>query len=106
MTRPEIKPFKRMDDEPVFDEPWQAQVLAMVDSLITSGVKRSFDLVDIDRSESLFATQIMHAVHNTQSFASGDNTRSVPIIELRVTSLASASSLNSFVASGRCGNTR
>ena len=38
MTRPEIKPFKRMDGEPVFDEPWQAQVLAMVDSLISSGV--------------------------------------------------------------------
>ena len=38
MTRPEIKPLKRMDGEPVFDEPWQAQVLAMVDSLITGGV--------------------------------------------------------------------
>ena len=38
MTRPEIKPFKRMDGEPVFDEPWQAQVLAMVDTLISNGV--------------------------------------------------------------------
>ena len=37
MTRPEIKPFKRMDGEPVFDEPWQAQVLAMVDTLIANG---------------------------------------------------------------------
>ena len=38
MTRPVIKPFKRMDGEPVFDEPWQAQVLAMVDTLIADGV--------------------------------------------------------------------
>jgi len=38
LTRPEIKPFKRMDGEPVFDEPWQAQVLAMVDTLIANGV--------------------------------------------------------------------
>ena len=37
MTRPGIKPFKRMDGEPVFDEPWQAQVLAMVDTLIANG---------------------------------------------------------------------
>jgi hypothetical protein len=27
-----------MDGEPVFDEPWQAQVLAMVDTLISNGV--------------------------------------------------------------------
>ena len=41
MTPPEtnhVKPFKRMDDEPVFDEPWQAQVLAMADTLIVNGV--------------------------------------------------------------------
>ena len=41
MTPPEtgnIKPFKRMDGEPVFDEPWQAQVLAMADTLIANGV--------------------------------------------------------------------
>jgi len=38
LTRPRIKPFKRMDSEPVFDEPWQAQVLAMVDTLIANGV--------------------------------------------------------------------
>ena len=37
MTRPGIKPFQRMDGEPVFDEPWQAQVLAMVDTLIANG---------------------------------------------------------------------
>ena len=41
MTRPEtsnVKPFKRMDGEPVFDEAWQAQVLAMADTLIANGV--------------------------------------------------------------------
>ena len=27
-----------MDGEPVFDEPWQAQVLAMADTLIANGV--------------------------------------------------------------------
>jgi len=37
LTRPGIKPFKRMDGEPVFDEPWQAQVLAMADTLIANG---------------------------------------------------------------------
>ena len=41
MNQPEtsrVKPFKRMDGEPVFEEPWQAQVLAMADTLIASGV--------------------------------------------------------------------
>ena len=40
MSRPEaaVAPLKRMDGEPVFDEPWQAQVLAMADTLITAGV--------------------------------------------------------------------
>ncbi len=41
MTPPEtsnIKPFKRLDGEPVFDEPWQAQALAMADTLIDNGV--------------------------------------------------------------------
>jgi nitrile hydratase accessory protein len=32
-----IGPLKRMDKEPVFDEPWQAQVLAMADALSKSG---------------------------------------------------------------------
>ena len=41
MTQPDtsrVKPFKRMDGEPVFEEPWQAQVLAMADTLIVNGV--------------------------------------------------------------------
>jgi len=33
-----VSPFKRMDGEPVFDEPWQAQLMAMADTLISSGV--------------------------------------------------------------------
>src|SRR5262249_21528497 len=32
-----IGPLKRRDDEPLFDEPWQAQVLAMADTLSRSG---------------------------------------------------------------------
>ena len=31
-------PLKRMDGEPVFDEPWQAQALAIADALITQGL--------------------------------------------------------------------
>ena len=40
MSAPEsetIGPLKRRDGEPVFDEPWQAQVLAMADSLTRQG---------------------------------------------------------------------
>jgi len=32
-----IGPLKRTDDEPLFDAPWQAQVLAMADTLSRSG---------------------------------------------------------------------
>jgi len=41
LNRPDggdLKPLKRLDDAPVFDEAWQAQVLAMADRLSTSGV--------------------------------------------------------------------
>ena len=39
MSQPEqaITPFQRMDGEPLFDEPWQAELLAMVDALIEAG---------------------------------------------------------------------
>lgn len=40
MSSPEaatIDPLKRTDDEPVFDEPWQAEVLAIADTLSRSG---------------------------------------------------------------------
>jgi nitrile hydratase accessory protein len=33
-----LGPLKRRDDEPVFDEPWQAQALSMADLLVTAGV--------------------------------------------------------------------
>ncbi len=33
-----LGPLKRRDDEPVFDEPWQAQALGMADMLVTAGV--------------------------------------------------------------------
>jgi nitrile hydratase accessory protein len=33
-----LGPLKRRDDEPVFDEPWQAQALGMADVLVTAGV--------------------------------------------------------------------
>ncbi len=32
-----LKPLKRADAEPVFDELWQAQVLAMADNLVRQG---------------------------------------------------------------------
>jgi len=33
-----MRPLKRLDGEPVFDEAWQAQVLAMADRLSAAGV--------------------------------------------------------------------
>ncbi len=33
-----LGPLKRRDDEPVFDEPWQAQALGMADMLVTARV--------------------------------------------------------------------
>ena len=40
MNRPEdaLSPLARKDSEPVFDEAWQAQALAMADSLVKAGV--------------------------------------------------------------------
>lgn len=39
MSRPEeIKPLARRDDEPVFDEPWQAQALALAFTLAERGI--------------------------------------------------------------------
>ena len=32
-----LKPLKTLDDEPVFEELWQAQVLAMADTLVAKG---------------------------------------------------------------------
>ena len=41
MTRPEVEtiaPLVRRDDEPIFDEPWQAQALGLAFSLSERGV--------------------------------------------------------------------
>ncbi|NNF78434.1 MAG: nitrile hydratase accessory protein [Rhizobiales bacterium] len=32
-----LKPLKKMDTEPVFEELWQAQVLAMADAMVNAG---------------------------------------------------------------------
>jgi len=32
-----LGPLKRKDGDPIFDEPWQAQALAMADSLVEAG---------------------------------------------------------------------
>ncbi|MEM7426965.1 MAG: nitrile hydratase accessory protein [Pseudomonadota bacterium] len=40
MSRPDdqpVTPLRRLDGDPVFDEPWQAQVLALADTLISQG---------------------------------------------------------------------
>lgn len=34
----DLEPLKRADGDPVFDEPWQAQALALADTLIETGV--------------------------------------------------------------------
>lgn len=38
-----IGPLKRKDGDPVFDEPWQAQALAMADSLVKAGAFSASD---------------------------------------------------------------
>ena len=46
MSGPEaaaISPFKQVDDGPVFDEPWQAQLLAIADTLSKSGTFTATD---------------------------------------------------------------
>jgi nitrile hydratase accessory protein len=40
LSKPEtapIRPFQQRKDEPIFDEPWQAQVLAIADALSGAG---------------------------------------------------------------------
>jgi nitrile hydratase accessory protein len=38
-----LTPLKRKDDAPLFDEPWQAQALAMADMLVRSGTITATD---------------------------------------------------------------
>ena len=66
MSLPEaaqITPFKRMDGEPVFDEPWQAQLLAMVDSLVNGGVI----------SATLWSDSLGAALKDAESRGEADN---------------------------------
>ena len=48
MKLPETRlgPLKRRDDEPTFDEPWQAQVLGIADALVANGVIAADDWAD------------------------------------------------------------
>ena len=41
-----LKPLLSTDGDPVFDEPWQAQALAMADSLVHSGMFAAGDWSD------------------------------------------------------------
>ena len=61
-------------------------------------------LVDFrrDRTEAHLAAEIVRTVHA----AAGSSASPVPIIESRVTSPASFSSLQPSVPAGRCGTTR
>ncbi len=45
LERPEqaLGPLRRKDGDPVFDEPWQAQALAMADELVRAGVFSAAD---------------------------------------------------------------
>ena len=57
--------------------------------------------IDVDGAETLDATQIMHPVHYV-----GPWQRAVPIMALRVTRPARASSSKFSLPAGRCGTTR
>lgn len=48
MSQPDkaVTPFQRMDGEATFDEPWQAELLAMVDALIEGGRISAVDWSD------------------------------------------------------------
>ena len=58
-----------------------------------------------DGAETLAPAEIVNAVHQAVARL-GDRSRSVPIIELRVTRLASAASSQSSTPFGRSGTTR
>lgn len=59
MSSPEaaLGPLRRKDDDPIFDEPWQAQALAMADSLVRAGVISPSDWAETlgAQLESLYA---------------------------------------------------
>lgn len=43
MSETEITPLPRLDDEPTFNEAWQAQVLAIAQNLIATGAIKADD---------------------------------------------------------------
>ena len=70
MSQPDtspVKPFKRMDEEPLFDEPWQAQVLAMADTLIANDVIKAAAWSDT-LGEELRKAQARRASDNITSY--------------------------------------
>src|SRR5690606_31541030 len=60
----------------------------------------------IDRPEAVHAAEIVAAVHRARSRSLGTLARSTPIMALRVTRVASSSSLQPSVPAGRSGRTR
>src|SRR5579872_2791163 len=68
-----------------------------------SRVKHRFIGFDFDLAEPVHAAHVVDAVHDGHP---GVLAKPVPIIESRVTSSASCSSLQPLVPSGRIGNTR
>src|SRR3954449_2360913 len=67
------------------------------------GVKHRLVRLDLDLAEAVHAAHVVHAVHDG---APGVFGKPVPIIESRVTSSASCSSLQPSVPFGRIGSTR
>ena len=70
--------------------------------LLPVGVEDRLVLFRRDRTEPHLPAEIVRAVHA----AAGSRARPVPIMESRVTSPASFSSLQPSVPAGRCGTTR
>src|SRR5689334_7651278 len=66
-------------------------------------MEHRFIRLDVDLAEAVHAAHVVHAVHDG---APGVLGKPVPIIESRVTSAASCSSLHPSVPAGRIGSTR
>src|SRR5262245_58108008 len=73
-------------------------------ALFPFAVKDRFVRLRLDRTMTVRSAKVLTAVHFAMSF--GDFGKPVPIMESRVTSSASFSSLQPSVPSGRMGSTR
>ena len=62
-----LGPLKRKDGDPVFDEPWQAQALAMADSLVQEGTLSASDWAATLGAEIRSATNAGAPDNATQS---------------------------------------